>query len=249
MQTAWAVRTELKKRGWFRSQPPGLQQAIIEGASWREYGHGEFLFGPKQNERWLYGVVSGMVKYSYLTPDGNEYLGAVFYPGDWFNLIAVLDEEVLPHAAYVVGSSCVLGLPAEAYDALTEAEPRYYRNFARISSANFRETAMRLVDIKVLSAEQRVAKLLLQIDGTLRPLDSTCNGFLHITQEELCQLLLLARSTLGKVLASFSRAGWISQRYSRIRVDRPEELRKILGSEEAPASDLERGRSARDPRP
>lgn len=230
MWTARAVKAALKRRGWFPEQPEEVQQAFLAASSWREYVHGEVVLQPGEVDYALYAVVSGMVKYSHLAVDGQESLGWIFWPGDWFNAMALIDGQRLNHRAHIAGSACVLRLPGRAFRSMAKREPSLYRNLAGICTRNFRDVAMRLTEVGLLKPEQRIARLLVDVDSIRIKQEGKCAEPLHITQQELCELLLLSRSTARKVLAFFSSSGWIEHRYGRIKILDPVALLEVAGT-------------------
>ncbi|MHA7816934.1 MAG: Crp/Fnr family transcriptional regulator [Pseudohaliea sp.] len=227
-----AIEHALKRRGWFREQPVEVQRDILAAATWREYAHGDTILHPGALEDALYAVVSGIVKHSYVTTQGEEHLGWIFWPGDWFNAMALIDGQVLPHRAHVAGAVCLVRVPGKALAALARRQPDVYRRLAGICTQNFRDVAMRLTEVGLLKPEQRIARLLLSVNAIDLELGSEPGTPLHITQKELCELLLLSRSTTGKALASFSAAGWIRHQYGRIHVLKREPLMAVAGESE-----------------
>jgi CRP-like cAMP-binding protein len=206
-----------------------LQQEFLAAASWREYGHGDVVLRPGEVDYALYAVVSGMVKHSYLTVDGEESLGWIFWPGDWFNAMALIDGQALNHRTHAAGTACLLRIPGSALGAMTKRQPMLYRNLACICTRNFRAVAMRLTEVGLLKPEQRIAQLLIDIDSIRNGGEGESAEPLHITQQELCELLLLSRSTASKVLGCFSSSGWIRHRYGRIRILDPVALLEVAG--------------------
>lgn len=89
---------------------------------------------------------------------------------------------------------------------------------------------MRLTEVGLLKPEQRIARLLVDVDSIRIKQEGKCAEPLHITQQELCELLLLSRSTARKVLAFFSSSGWIEHRYGRIKILDPVALLEVAGT-------------------
>lgn len=233
MWTAGHVEAALCRRGWFSEQDSDFRRQVLASASWREYGHGEIVLSENDTENALYAVVAGLVKYSFLSETGEEYLAKIFKPGDWFNLIAMLDSAPLPLTAHVSGQACMLRLSQSAFESLVSAQPHLYRHFAGVLCGNLRDTAQRLVDLNALGREQRLAKFLLEIDTIERSVDAAGEVDMRITQAELCQLLVLSRATTNRILQSWNTAGWINNRYGRVSIINHQQLEHLACGRES----------------
>lgn len=229
VRTARDVDEALCRRGWFGQQPPEFRQRVLEAATWREYGDRELVLSEGAADHAVYAVIDGLLKYSHLTATGEEYLGKIFKPGDWFNLIGIVEDDTLPLSAYASGGACVLKLTQPAFEGLMTENPRYFAYFAQVLCLNLREAAQRLIDLQKFSTSQRLARFLLDMDATERIVRPEASGELQITQAELCQLLFVSRSTASKILIGWSKAGLVVRLYGGIRVLDHKALRAVAG--------------------
>lgn len=219
------INKVLCKRGWLADQSPALQQCILARANHRSYCNGELIYTIGEEPAGLHALVEGSVKLFYDTRDGTELLLKVFKPGDWFGMVALLDELPLPHHARVCGVATVLTLSVQAFNDIVREQPQYLRNFALIASDNMRYAMQRLVDLSVLSPAQRLAKLLLDlgVTGGAFTIDKSCSQ-LELSQSEICQLTNSSRATVNQLLQAWQQKGWIVCRYRTVSVIAPQPL-------------------------
>ena len=230
------VEAALCRRGWFGDQPVEFRRLVLNASSWREFGHNETVFSENDSDHALHAVVSGLVKYSNVTETGEEYLAKIFKPGDWLNYIALLDGATLSAIARVSGSACMLRLSQAAFESLVNENPRLHRNFSRILCVNLRDTAQRVLDLNALGPEQRLAKLLLEIEAVEQALDPVGKAELEITQTDLCQLVFLSRASVNRILGSWHNAGWVDRRYGKVVILNHQPLRELACKHASSAS-------------
>ncbi|WP_116364372.1 Crp/Fnr family transcriptional regulator [Parahaliea mediterranea] len=222
------VDTILGKRGWYSEQPDRLRKLILSNATIKTYGNGEFMYALGDAGRALYALVEGQAKLDFITREGNDLLLRIFLPGDWFGLVALLDEQPLPHNAFASGKATLLELSKSAFEQIVGNEPQYYRNFTKLFCFNMRDTMQREVDMGLLSPAQRLAKLLLEVDDVQKLMRTERKHQIHMSQAELCSILCASRATIIKIMKEWETDNWISYHYGKISIINQEALKHLV---------------------
>jgi CRP/FNR family transcriptional regulator, nitrogen oxide reductase regulator len=172
----------------------------------------------------LFVVVSGRVKYSRLTPGGDEIILRLFTPGETFGLAALLPEPLnyLGTAeALFVGELLVWN-----HDKISKLSDRYHQiktNALRIALRLLGTVSDRHASLFEGRASHRVARALIDVgrrSGGIRP-----QGIdVHITNEQLGSLADVSRFTASRVLSAWSKAGVVTKERNTVHIHSPEGL-------------------------
>jgi len=119
----------------------------------------------------------------------------------------------------------VLDHPNQGISDSLEEEPLFVRRMLESTSrlmynSNERESALAFLD-----APARLARILCKLDH-----ESSAQGYVTISQEELARYTGLTRQTVAKILGRWRRLGWILTGRGRIVVLNKPELVKIEGT-------------------
>lgn len=218
----------LSKRGWYSEQPEELRELIMANATIKTYGNGEFMYARGDTGRAVFALLDGHGKLTYITKNGDELLLRIFFPGDWFGLVALLDEQPLPHNAFASGNATMLELPKSAFNKIVGAKPEFYRNFTYLFCFNMRDIMQQQVDLGLLPPAQRLAKLLLEADDVQRLMKSEESHAISMSQAELCSMLFASRATIIKIMKEWESENWISYHYGKISIRDRSALRHLI---------------------
>ena len=172
----------------------------------------------------LFVVLTGTVKYSRLTSEGDEIILRLFTPGESFGL-----ATLLPHPLNYLGTAEAL-FAAELlvwnHDEISQLSDRYHQiktNAVRVALGLLGTLSDRHASIFEGRASHRVARALVDVgrrSGGIHP-----EGIdVHITNEELGSLADVSRFTASRVLSGWSKAGVITKERRTVRIHSPEGL-------------------------
>lgn len=220
------IRRALLTGDWFSGLPGELQRLILAAGVVREYARGDVLQredGPSQG---LIGVLQGRVSLSRFTSSGAEALLWMAGPGFWFGEIGLFTGNLM-----VTGTAQApvraLVLPKADFERIVTEEPRYYRDFARMSVDRCCLMLRFLAETLSLAPGARLRIRLADIaDMQRREHDAGEAGVvLDLSQAELGHLVGLSRQKLNARLRDLQDEGWIELGPRRIRVLDPDGLR------------------------
>ncbi|NUF54112.1 Crp/Fnr family transcriptional regulator, partial [Acinetobacter seifertii] len=178
----------------------------------------------------IYTVLEGSISLGYVDVNGNEALSAIAEPIMWFGEISLIDHEPRSHDAIALKKSTVLHIPAKPLNQLLKDNPYYWYYFARLTSQKLRYVFLEQIAIQTRSISQRLAQRLLFI------LEGYGNHILiqerqiHISQEQLANMLTTSRQTVNHQLTLLEKQNIIKIAFRKIEILDIEKLNLIAKS-------------------
>jgi CRP-like cAMP-binding protein len=204
---------------WFSPLPEALKTQILQRSAVRSFRKGEFLIREGAPPRGLYGLMHGRTRHVRSISDGDEVLMHVGEPGIWFGEFPLLSG--LPSVGGVVADTAVrtLFLPAVEFQRITEAEPRYYREFNRLMWERYALAYRFTAEAQGLAPEAWLQSRLIGVAEVQRG-ERPPKGPSTITmsQSELANMIGMSRQTLNTLLARLQARGVVEVGYRTIRL-------------------------------
>ncbi len=228
-----AARRLLARNYLFSGLPDALLDHLAAHAQWRDYRRGEPVFSQGDEGDALYGVVSGRVRISTMSPEGREVFLNIMEPGDTFGEIAVIDGLPRTAGAVALDAATLILIKRNEFLAVVEREPRLAMHLLRLFCQRVRWTSDLVEESSFLFGPARLAKRLLVLTA-LHGTASTEGMVLAISQSELAQFLNMSRQLVNQQLQEWRAKGWVSLGRARIVVRNAEALGLV--SSGAPAN-------------
>ncbi len=165
---------------------------------------GKTLFSQTDEAEAVFVVRSGCIAILLCTPDGRELVINEMQPGDTFGELAIVTNQSRSTNAVARETSEVIAISRQAFLAALESEPQLMRRVLETTAQRLRVSSERESALAFLDAAARLARILLQLDR-----QSSAEGLVTISQEELAQHVGLTRQTVAKILGQWRRAGWL----------------------------------------
>lgn len=219
----------LLRNPWFAGLPEALRGDILRRAQRRRLLDGEALYHRSEAGSAWYGVLSGAIKVSNVSPAGKEMTLTYLEPGAWFGEISIFDGQPRTHDGRAQGATEILVLPRADFDDLFAAHPAFARALLQLQSQRLRLLFAALEEANLLPLEQRLAKQLLSLAGTYgrEEADGAVRIDLHLPQDALAQLLGTSRQRVNQALKAWERDGLLRQRYGQVVLCNTPALRAI----------------------
>lgn len=160
-----------------------------------------------------YVVRKGTIAITLNSVDGRELVIYEMHPGDCFGELALLTNQPRSAGAIAREASEVLAIPRAEFMAELSAQPQVMRHLNEIIAQRLRQSTERESALAFLDADTRLARILLHLDR-----QSSSEGYVTISQDELSKRTGVARQTAAKTLGKWRRAGWIITGRGRIVV-------------------------------
>lgn len=205
--------------------PPADLQALARLAHEHNAVSGELLLRQGDPGGLLLIVLAGELRVSISGADGREQILGRLGPGDVVGEIAVLDGK--PRSADVSAVTRARLLMVERRVILDEIvrSPDFALALLRLLCRKLRTTSAALEAMLFHGSETRLAAALLQLSS------GRANGRVDVTQNELGQIVGVARETVNKTLRTWEKDGLVSLGRGRLVVRNAPRLAALLPDE------------------
>lgn len=215
-------------KGWFAGLPKAVQAEVAARAKRRVLEPGQRLYARGEAPDGMYGVVSGSLRASGISRDGQEIVLDFFGPGAWIGEVAAFDDLPRGHDVQSYDHATVLHLAQADLEDLIATSPAFVRGVLQLQALRLRIMLMALEQYSAQSLEQRLANRVLMLAGSYGA--STPRGLkieLHLPQETLAQLIGSTRQRVNQILKEWEHSGLVDQQYGRVTLLNQAKLEKL----------------------
>jgi CRP/FNR family cyclic AMP-dependent transcriptional regulator len=190
---------------------------------------GAALFRVGEPPMHLFLILSGRVKVSLSSRDGEDALGTVLGAGEILGSASVVDGRPRMITATADEPTEVLVLPRDALEQLIGTGPTIALDIYRVLVHQLRRSYAFIEDTIFLDVAGRLAKKLLELaEAYGQETDDGVLIDLPLTQLELASMVGVTRETVNKHLGSYRARGIIDMRDHRVLIRQPEVLRRRI---------------------
>ena len=180
----------------------------------------------------FYVILSGQVKVSVTSPEGQEAILVVLDEGEGFGEFALLDDQPRSATIEATQNTEVLVLRKDDFRRLLRQMPDIAIGLLRVLTKRLRDTDQLVQDAAFLDVGDRLAKkllVLMELHGKAAPQGAVVLT-LQLTQSELASMIGATRESVNKQLGAFRDQGIVAVDRQRITILRPERLRARVGA-------------------
>jgi CRP/FNR family transcriptional regulator len=195
------------------------------------FSRGVTIFREGESADSLYVLKKGMVRLISLSDQRRETILHILKPGEVFGEL-LLSEEKRAFTAIAAEDSLVTIISQESFVELLSAVPTVALNFIRLLSKRLATVEKGLAEFSHTWSYHRLARVLLQLSekyGQEVPGGTLIN--VHLTHEDLANLIGTSRETVTTQLSKFTRMGLLKREARRFIVARAK-LSDFIRSEE-----------------
>lgn len=222
------IKTLLLGNSWFKELPDYLVCAILNIATLRRFQDGDIIHYYGDEAKDIYAILTGSVKVSSISAEGNECVFRYLAPASWFGEIGVLDRSRRTHDAIAISQTTLLVISEKELQTLLIQYPIFYKFLASLLCRVVRTAFTMLNDSTLLSVSARLAKRLVSLAEGYGVINQ--EGILislHFTQDDLATLTHSARQTINKRLVEWEKLGWLKARYGKITITNIQALKQL----------------------
>jgi CRP-like cAMP-binding protein len=191
------------------------------------YEKGKMIYWQGSHADQFYYLKSGGVRVFLCSENGSEKTLSVMKPGRVFGEAAFFDGLPRVSSAKALRRSEVVPVTHRSLVECIRREPQLAVSLLTYLSQTIRMLSAQLDTVAFQQADERIARLLLNLAAE--------GGAVRATHEDLAALAGVSRVTVSRILADFSRRGWVETRYREIRVADAGALRRFLPLDDAAA--------------
>ena len=204
-------------RGWLTEHPAEFRSLLIGEAVPVEARQGTFVFRRDDESNGLYGIVSGAIGVEGGHRRQTPLLGHIMRKGEWFGIKALLHGGPRELTYRAIEPTRLLFISRTQLVPLMQKDPAIAVRVGQLAEIGNRLGAWIARDLLTPDAGRRLAAVLFRVLGTGEVVPDDPQGF-WLTHQQLGEMANLSRHHVGRKLASFEAAGWISCGYNRVRL-------------------------------
>jgi CRP-like cAMP-binding protein len=220
------VATALGRVPLFASLNPEQIEGIARVARRHRYDRDEVVFFQGDPGDTFHVVLSGQVKVSVSSPEGQEAILVVLNAGESFGEFALLDDQPRSATIQATRPTETVTLRKDDFHRLIRQTPDIAFGLLQVMTRRLRDTDQLVQDAAFLDVAERLAKKLLGLVETNgRPVERGIEIDVHLTQQDLAAMIGATRESVNKQLGAFRDRGVLTFDRQRITILRPDVLK------------------------
>jgi CRP/FNR family cyclic AMP-dependent transcriptional regulator len=210
--------SHLNNNYWFAQLGPEFQRYILEHAHLQHVQKEQRIFLSGDAFDGIYAVLEGAIRLGYIDIQGKEAIAAIAEPIMWFGEISLVDQQPRSHDAIAIQKSTILHLPSASIQQLLHDYPQFWFHIAQLTSQKLRFAFLELISIQTQNISQRLAqRLLFILNGYGNHIEIEQHS-IHMSQEQLAQLLVCSRQTVNQELQELEKRGVLKLAFRKIEI-------------------------------
>jgi CRP/FNR family transcriptional regulator, cyclic AMP receptor protein len=214
----------------FEGLPEQVLRTLVAQGIQRRYAKNQFLCYQGDPGDRLFVVLSGLVKVTVSSDQGEEMVLVTLGPPQVLGELALLDGAPRSAAIQALEPTDVLMLPRDTFLRLLHEHPALTSALLNMLGGLIRRLTEQAADLVFLDLHGRVAKLLLRL-ATER--GTTENGLIvldhQLTQTDIARMVGGSRPAVNRILQAFASREFLEIRGQRIVIRQLEALRRRAG--------------------
>lgn len=182
-----------------------------------EVGAGTYLYRRDDESNGLYGIISGAIGVEGGHRRQSPLLGHVFRRGEWFGIKSVLHGGPRELSYRALEPSRLLFVARTRLAPKMQADPEIALRVGQLAEIGNRLGSWIARDLLTPDAGRRLVAVLYRVLGAGEVEPNEPEGF-RLTHQQMGEMANLSRHHVGRKLATFEAAGWLSGGYNRIRL-------------------------------
>lgn len=217
----------LKNNYWFSQLDSNLQNLMIGYARIQHYEKEQIIFSSADQFDGIYAVIEGSIRLAHIDVEGREAVAVIADPIMWFGEISLIDQQPRSHHAIAAKKSKLICINTVDLNQIFKQHPEFWFHIAQLVSQKLRYAFLELTSIQTQSLTQRLAqRLLFILQGYGNHLEIETLS-IHLSQEQLAQMLVCSRQTINQELQLLEKMGVIKIAFKKIEIIQLELLKKI----------------------
>jgi CRP/FNR family transcriptional regulator len=169
----------------------------------RPLERGQHLYHAGEDFHSIYALRSGSLKTYVMTEDGEEHIIGIRMPGDLLGL-SDINSQKYSRSAKALETCSVCEIPYERFEQLTREIPDLHHHILSMMSREIHQEQDRVTMCKKLSAEARLAGLLLMLSQRFLQRGFSASEFnLSMSRSDIANMLGLAVETISRLFTLF----------------------------------------------
>lgn len=215
---------------------PDLERLLV-GAAPLRLDTGAAAFHQGDEARTFQVLLTGRLKLSQVTSDGQQVTLRYITPGEMFGGIAALNGKPYPASALAVAPSLAVRWDREVFQRHVQEQARLSWKLIQELSRRFSEAQSRFREMATERVERRIARTLLRLaHQTGRRVEEGVLIDLPLSRQDLAEMIGTTQFTVSRVLSDWERRGLVEAGRARVVLRHPHQL--VLVAEDLMAPEV-----------
>lgn len=197
---------------------PNLYHVMEEVGTLQHYKKNEIIYLQDDDAKAFYLLKSGRVRLFFSSMKGNELTVKILRANNIFG-----DASYFSHTPRVTSASAITDVELVSVDfkklvPYFTAHPELFEELLDVMSQTIRLFSIQIFSMAFLSADKKVAHILVQLGTYFKNKDTDQTYSIDYTHQDLAELIGIARVTTTRELKKFEKRGWVSLEYRNIQI-------------------------------
>lgn len=210
-----------RQNQWFQSLLKADSEALLKHAKPLKISAGEILYqqGDSTNvhSSGFFGLLSGVIKISFLHANGSEGILTFIEPGNWFGEVSMLADLPRPQMAIAQQDCELLNINHKQFSDLMLGAG-FASSVAQLVANRLCMMYRLMEDATLSSTHDRICRRLLMLSHGDISQSQQARQIISASQESMANMLGISRPTLNKALQKLARTGAIALHYGFIEI-------------------------------
>ncbi len=209
----------------FANLPPGDCDEIVAAGRVYDLPPGSFFFHQGEASDMLYVIVSGRVKLSMVTTEGDQVIVNYFGPGEGLGIVMALNGMPYPVSAEAIEPCTAVGWTKETMLDLMQHNAQLALNGINMMGSRFTQMLSRFQELATQRVEQRVARAVMRLVRQFgRRTDEGLLIDIALSREDLAQMTGTNLYNVSRILSKWEGEGLIATGRKRVTLLKAHDL-------------------------
>jgi CRP/FNR family transcriptional regulator, cyclic AMP receptor protein len=210
------------------STESNLYMVIEKIGTFQRYQKNDIIYFQDDEANTFYLLKSGRVRLFLTSLGGNELTVKILGSNSLFGDASYFSKCPRITSASALSDVELLSVDLNKLLPYLSSQPTLIAELLGVLSQTIRVLSIQVYSMAFLSADKRVAHILVQLGTHFKKKETSQTYTINYTHQELADLMGLARVTTTKELKEFEKNGWLILDYKKIQVVDEESLKDYL---------------------
>ncbi|KAJ10345.1 Crp/Fnr family transcriptional regulator [Pseudomonas aeruginosa] len=211
---------------WVEDLKPEVRKALFEKARIKIFPDGATIYAQGDPVTDVYQIISGEIRLSILTEDGQEVLMYIYKSGDLVGDSSVMDDDPYSVTLLARGEVTTRAWSVKDFAALRADHHEVESAISAQSSRRLKGTLKLIEELLTQPVAARVASRFLRLSEMG---DSCTEGAdLSLSQADIGLMVGTTRQSVNRVITELRRLGLVDTDYGKVTIKDPEGLKRFI---------------------
>lgn len=201
---------------------------ILASATAKSVAQGEVVFEQGEDARHFFVLLSGRLRVTQVTSEGQQVIVRMVNPGDLFGIAKALRRDDYPGTATAVSPSFTLAWPTSKWSSFMDKYPPLAVNAMQTMGGRLQEAQARLRELATEEVERRVAHAVLRLGNQSGKKEARGVRIdFPVSKQDIAEMTGTTLHTVSRILTAWEQAGLVEGGRQKLLLKDPHRLLMI----------------------